>query len=99
MSKGTTEQQIDDLRNEMAVLQGLQEHAGYRWLISKVELAMKVKQSELYAPPSASFPEPARTYVAGELRALNFCTGMIQNGLDNMASSLRALEMRVENTE
>ena len=93
------EQQIDELRGDIDMLRSLQEHAGYRWFMSKVDQVAVTKMTEIAKAPAESFPEQARTYVAGELRALRYCRDAVQSGIDNMASSLRALEMRAEDTE
>ena len=66
------EQQLDELRALKQVITSFTNHPGYTLFMDHMKTNIASKEKELIASPTKLVHETARTYVAGEVNALNF---------------------------
>ena len=96
MATMTTEERIDQVRERVAAMGAVERHAGYRLLFNQWVNVRATKLLEVVQAPSSSFPETARTFVAGELRSLEFCMNLLQQMVTGDVAVLRLLEQKLE---
>ena len=90
------DEQIADLQAQIDGIRGLKRSAAFVWFLEQIKQNFEAKRMELMKPPTEIVDEQARTYIAGEARALFFCLGHVDTAMQGLWSSLRALEARAE---
>ena len=83
---------LEELNEAVALIASFIKAPGYSFFISYIEESLKAKREELIAPPGAGVSSEVRTYVAGEVRAMEFVRDVMQKQLTVLNSEIEVLQ-------
>lgn len=99
MSYDKDVESVRKLQDQYSLLRQLKEHPGFEWFQKQLRQDLEAKKNMLMAPPTEMTDHDARTYIAGEARALHFCLNHVEITMKGIKSSLDSLQIRIERHE
>ena len=79
-----------------SMLEGLQQHEGYLWLMAQVNADYAQKQLDAIQPSSADITDHGRAFIAGEAWALRRVVGRVDVILKGIDQEVKELQRMVE---
>ena len=99
MSYDKDVESVRKLQDQYSLLRQFKEHPGFEWFMLQLKQDLEAKKSMLMAPPTEMTDHDARTYIAGEARALHFCLNHVEITMKGIKSSLDSLQVRIDRHE